>query len=133
MLLPREDSRALLGAGSVIKTVQQQSNARAIACALRHDPTGILNVFFTLCAVQRDRDGDGKENESARDCRWNPLRARMKEEAKLTREAKASAATVYGPWAGGHVIKKGAHQGEGESGQEEKISHTDKYTESNKA
>ena len=45
ILLSREILSALLGAGSVIKTVQQQSNARATACALEHDPNGILNVF----------------------------------------------------------------------------------------
>ena len=41
ILVSREILSALLGAGSVIKTVQQQSNARAIACALEHDPNGI--------------------------------------------------------------------------------------------
>jgi hypothetical protein len=44
-VVSREILSALLGAGSVIKTVQQQSNAKAIVCALEHDPNGILNVF----------------------------------------------------------------------------------------
>ena len=44
-VVSREIMSALLGAGSVIKAVQQQSNAKAIVCALEHDPNGILNVF----------------------------------------------------------------------------------------
>ena len=80
--MSREDLSALLGAGSVIKTVQQQSNARAVARALEHDLNGILYVFLLFVLRKRDReDGDGEENKGARDCSWNPLRALMKQEA----------------------------------------------------
>ena len=42
--MSREDLRALMGPSSVIKTVQQQSDARAVVRALKHDPNGIVRV-----------------------------------------------------------------------------------------
>ena len=52
--MSREDLRALMGPSSVIKTVQQQSNARAMALALTRDQNGIFYVFYTVRAEERD-------------------------------------------------------------------------------
>ena len=43
-------------------------------------PERHFKCFLTFRAVQRDRDGEGKESKGRRDCRWNPLRALMKQE-----------------------------------------------------
>jgi len=65
ILVSREILSALLGAGSVIKTVQQKSNARAIARALEHDPNGILNVIFNFsCGAKRSRWRRKREQRS---------------------------------------------------------------------
>lgn len=53
MLFSRGDLSALLNAASVIKNVQQ-SNARTMALALEHDLNGIVYVFNSFSAVQRD-------------------------------------------------------------------------------
>jgi hypothetical protein len=75
MLVSREDLSALLGTGSVIKTVQQQSNARAIACVFKHDPNGILNVFllFVRCKeIEMEKGKRAKAVETAGGTRFAP-------------------------------------------------------------
>ena len=69
ILLSREILSPLLGAGSVIKTVQQQKQRQGGGARLEARPKRHFEWFFIFFVLRkRDReDGDGEEYKGARD------------------------------------------------------------------